>query len=268
MMTINLICLFAISVVASSRAYCQQRPQLVKIAAKGNVNPSRGMQPLNSIALEVSRNIAAIPVMYSLMSINEYIVHRYYQHTDFKNVPLLKRFKVKGGGHVEHHAETLDDMTLKTDERWKKTPASKVLDVDKYRGTAFNWEITGLMFVQLIVTCVPVLKALLGFNTLLSISLIIPSLLIHTLIWNALHPNMHGLPDIPWMEGPPAKVLAFLRTSKFFKYLYQNHEGHHVLGGQKNFNVCCPGFDHVLGTYVEEKSWRPKVKIPGGVVKV
>ena len=32
--------------------------------------------------------------------------------------------KVKGGGHVEHHAETYDDMSLKTDEKWMNTPAA------------------------------------------------------------------------------------------------------------------------------------------------
>ena len=30
-----------------------------------------------------------------------------------------------------------------------------------------------------------------------------------------------------------------------------NHEGHHrVPGAHGNYNVCCPGADHVFGTYV------------------
>lgn len=63
----------------------------------------------------VASTVAAIPLMYSLMSANEYVTHRYYQHTDFNKLSLLRRLgvKVRGGGHVEHHAETLDDMTLK-----------------------------------------------------------------------------------------------------------------------------------------------------------
>ena len=52
----------------------------------------------------------------------------------------------------------------------------------------------------------------------------------------------------------------FLKNSKYFKFLYQNHEGHHVLGGVANYNVCCPGADHLFGTYVKEAVWRPKVK--------
>jgi hypothetical protein len=41
--------------------------------------------------------------------------------------PLLRAdgrknmIKIKGGGHVEHHAETYDDMSLKKDEKWRRT---------------------------------------------------------------------------------------------------------------------------------------------------
>jgi len=74
---------------------------------------------------------------------------------------------------------------------------------------------------------------------------------------------MHGLPDIKIFQGAPSRVLAWLRGSAFFNYLYQNHEGHHVVGGRGNYNVCCPLTDHLLGTYVPQKIWRPKVKLPG-----
>ena len=36
--------------------------------------------------------------------------------------------------------------------------------------------------------------------------------------------------------------------------------GHHVLGGQCNYNVCCPGADHLLGTYVPTEEWQPKMR--------
>lgn len=224
------------------------------------------------LLIQGARVVASIPVMYSLMSFNEYMTHRYYQHNELIKIPFVKKSKLidglvrklvgGGGGHVEHHAETLDDMTLKTDERWKLTSASIKLDADKYRGTAFTWQVTCLMFLQLLATCVPTLKLLLNFNPITSLLMIIPSLAVHSLIWNALHPAMHGLEDIELSEGPPARFFAKFRSSMFFKWLYQNHEGHHVLGGLKNYNVCCPGFDHLLGTYVEEKNWRPKVKVP------
>ena len=36
------------------------------------------------------------------------------------------------------------------------------------------------------------------------------------------------------------------------------------MSGRMNYNVCCPGFDHVLGTYVPETEWRPKARMPAG----
>ena len=73
---------------------------------------------------------------------------------------------------------------------------------------------------------------------------------------------MHGLPDVPLKVGLPSSWFAGLRNTRYFQYLYQNHEGHHVMGGQCNYNVCCPLMDHVLGTYVPEGEWRPLAKLP------
>ena len=83
-------------------------------------------------------------------------------------------------------------------------------------------------------------------------------MLLHALVWNALHPNMHALPEVPWRVGAPSSVLAWARSTWYFRYLYQNHEGHHVLAGQANYNVACPGTDHLVGTYKKRAFWRPK----------
>lgn len=49
--------------------------------------------------------------MYAIMSVNEYVTHRYYQHAEVNKNPIFKAIssifgmeKVRGGGHVEHHA--------------------------------------------------------------------------------------------------------------------------------------------------------------------
>ena len=206
--------------------------------------------------------VLAAPVMYSMMSANEYITHRWYQHAEMSKVGWWKALglpKIKGGGHVEHHAETRDDMSLKLDDpKWVTTPAAKSLDSDKYRGTAFTWLTSAIMTLQMTLTSAPIFTLLMGFSLKSFFVMLMPSMLLHTLVWNCLHPNMHGLPDIPITEGPPARALAFLRNSAYFKWLYTNHEGHHVVGGQGNYNVCCPGTDHVLGTFVKEEDWRPR----------
>merc|ERR1711871_837005 len=132
--------------------------------------------------------IMAVPVMYGLMSINEYATHRWYQHEEFNRDHVLQRFcqhvahvfrsrplwkddgrrnmiKIKGGGHVEHHAETYDDMSLKKDPRWRQTKAAASLDADVFRGTAFTWQVTVLMTIQMLPTTLPAF-ALLGFSLL------------------------------------------------------------------------------------------------------
>ena len=169
--------------------------------------------------------LAAVPVMYALMSVNEYATHRWYQHEEFNRDHGFQRFcqrvanflrrrpltlpdgrrnmiKVKGGGHVEHHAETYDDMSLKKDPRWRKTKAAASLDSDEFRGTAFSWAVTGLMTVQMLPTALPTF-ALMGFSLLQSFAVLLPGMMVHALVWNMLHPPMHGLPAVTSRYGAP-----------------------------------------------------------------
>merc|ERR1719486_826571 len=230
--------------------------------------------------------IAALPTLYGLMSINEYCTHRWYQHEEFNrnhmfnricrwvarvvaSRPLFKNdgrpniLKIWGGGHVEHHAETYDDMSLKKDPRWRRTKAAASLDTDEFRGTAFTWQTTGLMTIQMLPSTLPVF-ALLGFGLLETFAVLLPGMLVHALVWNMLHPPMHGLPPVPSSVGAPSFVLKWLLHSRYFKYIYENHQGHHVLGGQCNYNVCCPGTDHLLGTYVAPATWSKRMRaVPG-----
>ena len=76
------------------------------------------------------------------------------------------------------------------------------------------------MCVQMLFTVLPIYLGFLQFSLAKTMAIFLPSMALHVLVWNALHPNMHGLPEISAFEGPPAKVLSFLRGSKFFKYLY------------------------------------------------
>lgn len=217
-----------------------------------------------------ARCAAAIPTLYSIMSVNEYITHRYYQHEEFNKEPFLQNIwcklrgiekppKLHGGGHVEHHAETYDDMSLKMEERWLRTPAAKSLDSDPFRGTAFTWAVTGMMIIQMLPLTLPAF-AMLGFSLAHTFAWLLPGMLLHALLWNALHPPMHGLPNVPISVGAPSAILAPLRNTFFFKWIYENHMGHHVLGGQANYNVCCPLVDHVVGTYVKLDEWTKKMR--------
>ena len=257
------VCVFARSTVAS-----RARKTTTTTTTRGVVAPRA------SLAVDVARWTLAAPTMYAMVSVNEYITHRYYQHTEFNKNETMKKVwcfftrqteapKIGGGGHIEHHAETLDDMSLRVDDKWMKSEPARVLEGNTYRGTAFEWDITGLMMVQMIVTCVPVL-ATMGFSAGPMAALIGASTLAHAFVWNSLHPAMHGLNEVPLERGVPSLALANLRDSKYYDYLYLNHAGHHVLSGQCNYNVCCPLVDHLLGTYVEPEVWMTKTRVAFG----
>ena len=163
---------------------------------------------VNMLALSVgpvAKGILAVPAMYTLMSINEYITHRYYQHLDFNKQTNLKKIisiltfnkdsekiKLKSSGHIEHHAETLDDMSLRIDDKWLAAAPSKMLNADAYRGTSFSWTAVGLMTLQMLPSTIPVFH-ILGFSFKSTIALLLPAMLLHTLIWNALHPGISQL---------------------------------------------------------------------------
>lgn len=246
--------------------------------------PRRAAGP--TMFLGPAKVLVSIPALYGLMSVNEYVTHRWYQHEEFNRDHAFQRFcqavahllrkrplrkadgrpnmiKIRGGGHVEHHAETYDDMSLKKDDRWAQTKAAKSLNGDVFRGTAFSWMVTAMMVGQMLPTALPVF-ALLGFSLLETMAVLLPGMALHALVWNMLHPPMHGLGDVPWSYGFASKPLAFLRNTPYFKYIYENHQGHHVLGGQCNYNVCCPGTDFLLGTYVPVATWTKKMRaVPG-----
>ena len=221
--------------------------------------------------------------MYCLMSLNEYMTHRYFQHLEFNRPDSLLWLKsiiakvtgnptapkLAGDGHVEHHAETYDDMSLKSDERWKANAASKLLDGDEFRGTAFHWSATAIMTVQMLPSVLPT-YTLMGWSVPETLAILMPCMLLHAVVWNSIHPPMHGLAPVPLTAGfgtavpGGAAFSEWLLESAYGRWIYENHMGHHVLGGQCNYNVCCPLTDHLLGTYVPSSVWVKRMRaVPG-----
>mmetsp|Transcript_63508 Transcript_63508/g.163450 ORF Transcript_63508/g.163450 Transcript_63508/m.163450 type:complete len:320 (+) Transcript_63508:79-1038(+) len=188
--------------------------------------------------------------LYVIMSVNEYLVHRYYQHLGINKTPLLRWLRKSFGvgnlastGHVEHHAETLDDMTL--DQK-----PQKILDADPFRGTAFSWSVTAVMTFEIALQSYPFLW-LCGWSLKASTIALAVAMLLHAAVWQTLHPAMHELADPPLSYGMPGWSMAWLRKTAYFRFLWVNHEGHHrVAGAHGNYNVCCPLADHMFGTYV------------------
>jgi len=208
------------------------------------------------------------------------MTHRYFQHLEFNRPDSLlwlkniitkvsgtpqNEQKVPGDGHVEHHAETYDDMSLKNDERWRSNSVAKSLDDDEYRGTAFHWSATLIMTTQMLPSVLPT-YALMGWSLPETIAILIPSMFVHAVVWNAIHVPMHGLAPVRLAQGigtdndPGEAFTEWLLDTKYAHWIFENHMGHHVLGGQCNYNVCCPMTDHLLGTYVPTDQWRTKMR--------
>ena len=220
----------ASSVLALVGGACAFSPAVgpAPIVRPARAAPHRAAPP--SLLLSPAKLAISVPTLYALMSVNEYATHRWYQHEEFNRDHFFQRFcqrvanvvkgrpltlegptgprantiKLKGGGHVEHHAETYDDMSLKKDARWRRTPAAASLDADEFRGTAFTWATSGLMTIQMLPTALPAF-ALLGFSLLETAAVLLPGMLVHALVWNMLHPPMHGLPPVPLGIGAPSK---------------------------------------------------------------
>lgn len=261
-------------VVASASAFAPAAlgrlgvaPRTHALAMDRSVRANTRAVPDTKMDMGVATTLIGFPLMYALMSFNEYVTHRYYQHNEIGKVELYQTLRKKdiipkldGGGHVEHHAETYDDMQLKTDDKnWMKSKPAQRLNGDKWRGTIFTWETTAMMITQCIPTVYPAFF-LLGWSLMATTLLFIPAMILHGLVWNTIHPKMHGLPDVPASVGLPSSIFAPFYGSKVFEYLRVNHVGHHVASGAANYNVCCPGMDHLVGTLMTEAEWTPKIR--------
>jgi len=204
-----------------------------------------------ALGVELGETVLGLVALYGIMSFNEYIYHRYFQHLGINKLDLARDVRnelnlgtYRGDGHVEHHRETLDDMTL--DAR-----PHPELDADPFRGTAFPWWATCVMTLSVMTPAYPILSAI-GWSGPVIVGTILVVMFLHATVWNSLHPHMHGLPDVTVSHGVPS-LLTDYRDSALFSWLRKNHEGHHrAEGAHGNYNVCCPGMDQLVGTYVGE----------------
>ena len=166
-----------------------------------------------------------VAAFYVLMSCNEYAVHRLYMHSRFSS-------------HVDHHAETREDMGL------RETQAC--LDSDAWRGTSFSWPT-----VALIVLCALPQALLLarcfGFDGAVACATTAVAAAYQGCTWNTLHPQMHGMRDVAWTHGPP--TLRGVLPACLLSALVRNHREHHLSRGRRRFNMTLPRAYRLFGTY-------------------
>ncbi|CAE7888656.1 CPK10 [Symbiodinium sp. KB8] len=171
--------------------------------------------------------VAGLAALYIIMSFCEYVYHRYFQHLGLNKVDAVRAVRstlnlstFRGDGHVEHHRETVEEDMSLTIEPGR----DPILDMDPWRGTCFPWDGFAKMSAGVMLLAYPTLT-LLGWSGFVIVPVVMTAMILHALVWNALHPNMHGLEDVPVEVGAPSWVLAGLRDSAVFNYLRTNHEG-------------------------------------------
>jgi len=170
--------------------------------------------------------ILPIAVTYAVMSISEWFLHAKLMHD-----PRTRMGKF----HIAHHQEVNNDMTL----RMKKN--DPYLSDAEWRGTGFSWRM-----IRRLMPLVIIMGAI-GHLVFGTVSLVLVFLLFAytVLVWNAVHPFMHGLSQPPFSYGPS---LPLLIPDVWRNYLVSHHTKHHTYGGTRNFNVTLPGADVLFGS--------------------
>ena len=160
---------------------------------------------------------------YAAMSVNEYLVHRFFMHSRFSS-------------HVDHHAETNADMSIRCHR--------ESLDGDMYRGTAFRWTTTAMIAAVALPQALLLARIFSVTRTTATTTTMLLALYQGS-IWNTLHPAMHGMPAVSWKHGvPPLPIFP----QRYINHLVRNHKRHHDTKGSKAFNVTLLGADYIFGT--------------------
>lgn len=170
-------------------------------------------------------------LVYVLISFYEWFIHRHIMHG---NPEFLKKFPIFGNylsktaiDHVEHHKHVNIDMTLKTDE--------------ESEGVYFPWSVT------LITTIIFFINAMGLIPNAFVVAVLVVAL--HNILWNNWHTRFHDYKkDVTLSHGLPK--FSIFPTGIIYDALWKYHTLHHAQKGDKyNFNIICPLFDHVFGTY-------------------
>jgi len=193
--------------------------------------------------------LSGLAVLYVVLSFTEYAYHRFVQHLELNNVPFYQIARKAIGApavapdfHINHHRETLQDMSIDPLPRkvWPEATAQ--------RGTAATWWSFAKMSTCIFMPAYPLLS-LVGWSLPIAVLAVLAATLLHLMMYNSLHPQLHGLPDVSLADGPPSFGPDSFQKSDLGRWLIEYHVVHHRTRASRNFNVICPLFDQLLGTY-------------------
>lgn len=173
-------------------------------------------------------------VIYLLLSLLEWVIHRYIMHSP--NTTL-------GKYHILHHKSTnVHTMAITHDERLGET---QNLCMDEYTLYAVVTILPIYFFALMRVTK----NKIFIFYSLMIFGILA---LFHVLVWNSVHSYMHN-------EDASKRCKLYINRDKikqmqndrYIKWVIRNHVTHHVRKGNNkgNYNIVFPGADYIFGTY-------------------
>jgi hypothetical protein len=185
-------------------------------SASSNLNGTYYLAKAGRFSLHLLLSLA---VTYVLVSLVEYLSHRYLQHTRvvakrFPRIALLEKIFID---HAKvHHHDAYDLFNNEPNPRLRMYNL-----VIKYRTTAAVMIVLGLPLYA-----VDHLTAIVFWAVAV----------VHNLVWTSVHIEMH------------VNHGHFIRSTPFFKYWEEYHFIHHLYPS-KNFNGMLPLWDWICGTF-------------------
>lgn len=192
------------------------------------------------------QNIIFFGVGYILLSLAEWVIHKYVMHCNKKSFyySLLNKIDFNGtiedicDCHIQHHKEVLPNMDM--------------TGVKDKTSLFMGWNVCVYVSV-LCFAALTIAKAIsqikISYKTIFLYTVALS--ILWSYLWNKVHPLMHRYEDgYSLKKGPYESVLDFTIINKLF---YRNHAYHHIQKGTKkgNYNVVVFGADEWLGTNVQ-----------------
>lgn len=189
--------------------------------------------PLTALGWTV-QIIVSIIATYILLSFAEYLIHRFLMHEGLpqsvgRYFPFL--------AVMVHDHRTLHHETYY--QQFDYEPDHYGRDVNLILGW-HHTAIVGLFFLPLFLTIT-------WFVSLVPMLVFYIGLSLHTVVWNAIHTEMHQPKHPFWSKWG---VYAFLKN-----YHYQHHQNPHSY-----FNIVCPLMDSIFGTEASRKDTAQEIQ--------
>lgn len=192
------------------------------------------------------KHIIFFGIGYILLSMSEWIIHKYVMHCNKQSVffSILSKFDCGGIAeeicdlHIQHHKEVRPNMDM--------------IGVKNKKSLFMGWRVcVEVSIIAFLCFCIAkkISQIKIPYSALLILSIV--SSVFWSYLWNKVHPLMHRYnKNYSLKEGPNDRILDFSLINKLF---YRNHYFHHIQKGSKkgNYNVIVFGADEWFGTNVQ-----------------